>query len=81
MPKKKQSKKKSMIKKVVLLVVAIAFVAIIVTLLVLNNVSTERKLLAVSDSLITKQEKLEEKFTSKGYTLENHNIIVDHYDN
>ena len=81
MTKKKQSKKKSMIKKVVLLVVAIAFVAIIVTLLVLNNVSTERKLLAVSDSLITKQEKLEEKFTSKGYTLENPNIIVDPYDN
>lgn len=78
---KNKSKKKSIIRKIVLIIIAIIFVASAITLLILNNLSTETKLLAVSDSLRTKQEKLEEKFTSEGYTLENPNVIVDPYDN
>ena len=78
---KNQNKKKSMTKKITLLIVAIVFGITIALLLVLNNLSTEKKLLAVSKSLITKQANLEKKFTSKGYTVESPNIIVDPYEN
>ena len=78
---KNQNKKKSMTKKITLLIVAIVFGITIALLLVLNNLSTEKKLLAVSESLITKQANLEKKFTSKGYTVESPNIIVDPYEN
>lgn len=76
--KKNQNKK---IKKIIIIVLVIIIIAGIIWLLILNNISTEKDKLKISQSLITQQQELEKKFKSKGYTLDNPNIIVDPYNN
>lgn len=68
-------------KKWILIIIAIIFIGIIITLLVLNNLSTAKEELIITKSLRSQQQELEKGFKSKGYTLENPNIIVDPYNN
>ena len=68
-------------KKWILIIIAIIFIGIIITLLVLNNLSTAKEELIITKSLRSQQQELEKEFKSKGYTLENPNIIVDPYNN
>ena len=68
-------------KKWILIIIAIIFIGIIITLLVLNNLSTAKEELINTKSLRSQQQELEKGFKSKGYTLENPNIIVDPYNN
>ena len=78
-----KSKKKNQNKKIkkIIIILVIIIIAGIIWLLILNNISTEKDKLKISQSLITQQQELEKKFKSKGYTLDNPNIIVDPYNN
>lgn len=78
-----KSKKKNQNKKIkkIIIVLVIIIITGIIWLLILNNISTEKDKLKISQSLITQQQELEKKFKSKGYTLDNPNIIVDPYNN
>ena len=69
------------IKKIILLVIAIIGVLAIIGLFTLNNLSTSHEKLALVNSLRTEQAEKEKTFKSKGYTLDNPNVIVDPYDN
>ena len=81
MTKKKKIKRTKIVKKILVIIVAIIIIATSIILLVLNYQSTATESLAMTKSLITHQQELEEDFESEGYTLENPNIIVDPYDN
>ena len=48
-------------------------------LIFLNSEFTNKDYLTVTDSLVTKQAKLEEGFKIKGYTFDNPNVILDPY--
>ena len=74
-------KNKKRLKIIGLSIVAIIFISIIITLLVLNHISSATKAIKITKSLKTKQQELEQKFTSHNYTLENPNVIVDPYNN
>ena len=69
------------IKKIILLVIAIIGVLAIIGLFTLNNLSTSHGKLALVNSLRTEQAEKEKTFKSKGYTLDNPNVIVDPYNN
>ena len=45
----------------------------------LNYLSSNKQLLSTSDSLLTKQSKLESKFKIDGYTINHPNVIIDPY--
>ncbi len=74
-------KNKKRLKIIGLSIVAIIFISIIIILLVLNHISSATKAIKITKSLKTKQQELEQKFTSHNYTLENPNVIVDPYNN
>ena len=78
---KKQKDQKKIIKKIILIILAVLFLSIIIALIVLNRLSTETEKIKTTKSLMTEQQELEKEFTSKGYTLDNPNIIVDPYHN
>ena len=78
---KKQKDQKKIIKKIILIILAVLFLSIIIALIVLNRLSTETEQIKTTKSLMTEQQELEKEFTSKGYTLDNPNIIVDPYHN
>ena len=78
---KKQKDQKKIIKKIILIILAVLFFSIIIALIVLNRLSTETEKIKTTKSLMTEQQELEKEFTSKGYTLDNPNIIVDPYHN
>ena len=78
---KKQKEQKKIIKKIILIILAVLFLSIIIALIVLNRLSTETEQIKTTKSLMTEQQELEKEFTSKGYTLDNPNIIVDPYHN
>ena len=83
--KKKETKKKErnklFIRKIIIGILTVIIIAIVGGLLYFNNLSTAKKELALTPSMRTEQEELEKEFTSKGYTLDNPNIIVDPYHN
>ncbi len=81
MQKKRIKKEKKNIKKIILIILGIIICISIIGLLVLDNKSTAKEELKLTQSLITKQQKLEKGFKSEGFTLENPNVIVDPYDN
>ena len=81
MPKKKEKKQSKNLKKIIIIILAIIIIASIIGLLILNNISTARSELKLTLSLRSEQQELEKEFTSKGYTLDNPNIIVDPYNN
>ena len=81
MQKKRIKKEKKNIKKIILIVLGIIIGISIIGLLVLDNKSTAKEELKLTQSLRTKQQKLEKEFKSEGYTLEDPNVIVDPYDN
>ncbi len=81
MVKNKKKKLNKNVEKIILIILGIAIVISIIGLLVLNNMSTAKEELKLTQSLRTKQQKLEKDFKSEGYTLEKPNIIVDPYDN
>ena len=66
---------------IVIGILTVIIIAIVGGLLYFNNLSTAKKELALTPSMRTEQEELEKEFTSKGYTLDNPNIIVDPYHN
>lgn len=78
---KKKKDQKKIIKKIILIILAVLFLSIIIALIVLNRLSTETEKIKTTKSLMTEQQELEKEFTSKGYTLDNPNIIVDPYHN
>ena len=81
MVKNKKKKPNKNLEKIIVIILGIIIVISIIGLLVLNNMSTAKEELKLTQSLRTNQQKLEKDFKSEGYTLENPNIIVDPYDN
>ena len=81
MVKNKKKKPNKNLEKIIVIILGIVIVISIIGLLVLNNMSTAKEELKLTQSLRTNQQKLEKDFKSEGYTLENPNIIVDPYDN
>ena len=81
MVKNKKKKPNKNLEKIIVIILGIVIVISIIGLLVLNNMSTAKEELKLTQSLRTNQQKLEKDFKSEGYTLENPNIIVDTYDN
>ena len=67
-------------KKIVILVLAIVvvFIAVLFRIMDLNGAKNE---VAYVSSLVEKQEKIEDKFESEGYTFDDPNIIVNPYGN
>ena len=78
---KKKERDKLFIRKIIIGILTVIIIAIVGGLLYFNNLSTAKKELALTPSMRTEQEELEKEFTSKGYTLDNPNIIVDPYHN
>ena len=78
---KKKERNKLFIRKIIIGILTVIIIAIVGGLLYFNNLSTAKKELALTPSMRTEQEELEKDFTSKGYTLDNPNIIVDPYHN
>ena len=71
-------KKRKIIISLVLLLIALIFVGLFIEFNDRNNNTHE---IEVVSSLINKQEKLEEKFKIKGYTIDNPNVILNPYGN
>lgn len=65
-------------KKIIISIVTI-IMSISIVLFILNYKSTNQVLLENTESLITMQNKYEEKFITTGYTIDNPNIILDPY--
>ena len=78
MTKKKQTKRNKRSTKEILLF--LLFVLIVLGFII-NNQYINKKQVKQSNSIISMQEKLEEKITTKGYTFDNPNIIMDPYQN
>ena len=78
---KKKERNKLFIRKIIIGILTVIIIVIVGGLLYFNNLSTAKKELALTPSMRTEQEELEKEFTSKGYTLDNPNIIVDPYHN
>ena len=78
---KKKERNKLFIRKIIIGILTVIIIAIVGGLLYFNNLSTAKKELALTPSMRAEQEELEKEFTSKGYTLDNPNIIVDPYHN
>ena len=70
-------KKKNMI----LIIIVILLVLIFGGILIYNNQFVNNKELVVTESLITKQSKYEEELITKGYTIDNPNVVLDPYHN
>lgn len=70
-------KKKNMI----LIIIVILLVLIFGGILIYNHQFVNTKELAVTESLITKQSKYEEELITKGYTIDNPNVVLDPYHN
>ena len=70
-------KKKNMI----LIIIVILLVLIFGGILIYNHQFVNNKELAVTESLITKQAKYEEELITKGYTIDNPNVVLDPYHN
>lgn len=65
----------------IITILGIFLILIVVAFMVLNHKSTNTEKLTVTKALATLQQEKETKFKSKGYTLDNPNIILDPYGN
>ena len=68
-------------KNIILIIIVILLVLIFGGILIYNNQFVNNKELAVTESLITKQSKYEEELITKGYTIDNPNVVLDPYHN
>ena len=67
-------------RKIILLIfIFILIVGVISLLFSLNNKANNKKLLKDTKSLVTTQKEYEKDFSTKGYTIDNPNIILDPY--
>lgn len=65
----------------ILIIIVILLVLIFGGILIYNNQFVNNKELVVTESLITKQAKYEEELITKGYTIDNPNVVLDPYHN
>ena len=77
MLRRKMMKKKN----IILIIIVILLVLIFGGILIYNNQFVNNKELVVTESLITKQAKYEEELITKGYTIDNPNVVLDPYHN
>lgn len=68
-------------KNIILIIIVILLVLIFGGILIYNNQFVNNKELVVTESLITKQSKYEEELITKGYTIDNPNVVLDPYHN
>ena len=68
-------------KNIILIIIVILLVLIFEGILIYNHQFVNNKELAVTESLITKQAKYEEELITKGYTIDNPNVVLDPYHN
>ncbi len=68
-------------KNIILIIIVILLVLIFGGILIYNHQFVNTKELAVTESLITKQAKYEEELITKGYTIDNPNVVLDPYHN
>lgn len=73
----KKINKRKIINISIVLILCILFILA----LILNTKTNNKELLKTTESLITKQEQIEKNITSKGYTIDNPNIILNPYKN
>ncbi len=66
---------------IILIIIVILLVLIFGGILIYNNQFVNNKELVVTESLITKQAKYEEELITKGYTIDNPNVVLDPYHN
>ena len=66
---------------IILIIIVILLVLIFGGILIYNHQFVNTKELAVTESLITKQAKYEEELITKGYTIDNPNVVLDPYHN
>lgn len=68
-------------RKIINLIIVIGLSLIFILLLILNNKSSNNEILSTTESMITKQTNIEKNITSKGYTIDKPNIILNPYKN
>lgn len=68
-------------RKIINLSIVILLCLLFIISLVLNNKSNNNELLSTTESLVTKQTNIEKNITSKGYTIDKPNIILNPYKN
>ena len=68
-------------KNIILIIIVILLVLIFGGILIYNNQFVNNKELVVTESLITKQSKYEEELITKGYTIDNPNVVLNPYHN
>ena len=68
-------------KNIILIIIVILLVLIFGGILIYNHQFVNTKELAVTESLITKQAKYEKELITKGYTIDNPNVVLDPYHN
>lgn len=68
-------------RKIINLSIVILLCLLFIISLVLNNKSNNNELLSTTESLVTKQTSIEKNITSKGYTIDKPNIILNPYKN
>ena len=66
-------------KKIILIVIVLIIIAVLITFFILNNKGKNKALLEDTKSLVTLQKEYEKDFSTKGYTINNPNIILDPY--
>lgn len=68
-------------RKIINLIIVIGLSSIFVLLLIFNNKSSNNEILSTTESMVTKQTNIEKNITSKGYTIDKPNIILNPYKN
>ncbi len=68
-------------RKIINLSVVLLLCILFIISLILNNKSNNNELLSTTESLVTKQTNIEKNITSKGYTIDKPNIILNPYEN
>lgn len=68
-------------RKIINLSVVLLLCILFIISLILNNKSNNNELLSTTESLVTKQTNIEKNITSKGYTIDKPNIILNPYKN
>lgn len=67
--------------KIIVITLLIVLAIALITIITLNQISNNGKELKTKESLITKQEKIEKKFKTEGYTINKPNVILNPYGN
>lgn len=66
-------------KKKILLTIFIFIILLVISLIILNRLNTNTKLIETKKSLISLQNEYEKDFSTSNYTIENPNVILDPY--